>query len=101
MKHIEELNANYVKLKQYKSIMLKCYSEIERIKNDRLINSDHKIELLQHAMINAYQSNADLASDYFNDVITLTMYFIKYIEVANQYQQTLLRPDYSKNLKTI
>ena len=100
MKHIEELNANYVKLKQYKSIMLKCYSEIERIKNDRLINSDHKIELLQHAMINAYQNNADLASDYFNDVITLTMYFIKYIEVANQYQQTLLRPDYSKNLKT-
>lgn len=72
MKQIAEINTQYVKLKHYKSILLKCYSEIERIKNDRLISSDHKIELLQHAMINAYQNNADLASDYFNDVISLT-----------------------------
>lgn len=100
MKQIAEINTQYVKLKHYKSILLKCYSEIERIKNDRLISSDHKIELLQHAMINAYQNNADLVSDYFNDVISLTVYFIKYVEVANQYQQTLLRPNYSKMHET-
>ena len=100
MRRIDELNEQYIKLKQYKNTLRKCYSELLNIKNNSYSNLSQKIESMRQVLINTYQNSNKLASGLLHDVITVATYYNKYISSVNLYQQSMLKAASSQKYET-